>query len=114
MPHVIQMESMNVGERKMDLKDYEDGFNEQEKKYPGFNAKIKKFAKFSKIGTKLNTLREEAGYSTKQMAKKLVVSKRKLKKLENNAEDMPIGLMEKYLSILGYDYKIDFFKRDEE
>ena len=58
------------------------------------------YAEF-KIGAILRQLREEAGLTQEELAKKLNTKKSAISRIENHARDIRLSTLEKYAAVLG-------------
>ena len=59
-----------------------------------------------KLGVTLRELREKKGVTQEELARKLETKKSAISRLENHAEDIRISTLDKYLSALGKELRI--------
>jgi HTH-type transcriptional regulator / antitoxin HipB len=59
-----------------------------------------------KIGAMLKLAREESGYTQEEIALKLKTKKSAISRIENHAEDIKLSTIEKFVSAIGKELKL--------
>jgi len=60
-----------------------------------------------KIGIMLKMVREEAGLTQEQLAKKLKTKKSAISRIENHAEDIKLSTLKKFAHVLGKKLRVE-------
>lgn len=89
------------------MSDLQAYIKNRRKKDPEFDKDFDKGFEEFKIGIILRQLREEAGLTQEELARKLNTKKSSISRLENHAEDIKLSTLKKAISVFGKSLKIE-------